>query len=126
MTLREVAKRAGVSTATVSRVMNKSGIVRGATRRRVLRAAKELHYLPILHARSLAGAKSRTIGMIVSEIESSLFEELTSSNIPRRKIGQIAFEALVQKQSNDLNANHEVVIDPELLIRESTGPAPER
>lgn len=79
MTLDEVAKRAGVSTATVSRVMNKSGIVRAATRRRVLQAAKELRYHPNLHARSLAGAKSRTIGMIVSNIENPFFLEIFTS-----------------------------------------------
>jgi ribosomal protein S14 len=42
MTLREVARRAGVSTATVSRVLNETAVVKGSTRSRVLKAAKEL------------------------------------------------------------------------------------
>jgi LacI family transcriptional regulator len=73
MTLEEVARRAGVSTATVSRVLNSSSVVREATRKRVLEAAKELKYHPNLHARSLAGAKTRTLGVIVSNIENPFF-----------------------------------------------------
>jgi DNA-binding LacI/PurR family transcriptional regulator len=73
MNLEEVAKRAGVSTATVSRVLNNINVVRNSTRARVLKAAKELNYYPNLHARSLAGGKSRTIGVIVSNLENPFF-----------------------------------------------------
>jgi DNA-binding LacI/PurR family transcriptional regulator len=76
MTLKDVALKASVSTATVSRVLNKTGIVREATRRRVLKAASELKYFPNLHARSLAGAQSKTIGMIVSNIENPFFLDI--------------------------------------------------
>ena len=69
MTLEQVAKRAGVSTATVSRVMNNVTVVRESTRRRVLAAAKELDYRPNRHAQSLAGGRSRTLGIVVSNIE---------------------------------------------------------
>jgi LacI family transcriptional regulator len=73
MTLREVARRAGVSTATVSRVLNGTAVVKGSTRSRVLKAAKDLKYSPNLHARVLAGARSRSIGVIVSNIENPFF-----------------------------------------------------
>ena len=73
MTLREVARRAGVSTATASRVLNDTAGVKGSTRSRVLKAAKELKYSPNLHARVLAGARSRSIGVIVSNIENPFF-----------------------------------------------------
>jgi LacI family transcriptional regulator len=79
MTLEEVAKRAGVSTATVSRVLNSTGLVKEATRKRVLLAAKELKYHPNLHARTLARGKSRTIGMIVSNIENPFFIDIFTS-----------------------------------------------
>ena len=55
MTLEDVAKRARVSTATVSRVLNGAREVRPATRARVMRAVEELNYTPDLNARSLAG-----------------------------------------------------------------------
>lgn len=76
MTLEEVARRAGVSTATVSRVLNNVGPVRSTTRARVLRAVEELRYNPNLHARSLAGGKSRSIGVIVSNIENPFFLDI--------------------------------------------------
>jgi DNA-binding LacI/PurR family transcriptional regulator len=76
MTLDDVARRAGVSTATVSRVINKVGPVRPATRGRVLEAIEDLNYLPNLHARSLAGGRSRAVGMIVSNIENPFFLDI--------------------------------------------------
>jgi len=76
MNLAEVAKRAKVSTATVSRVLNDVGPVKNSTRARVLRAAEELRYHPNLHARHLAGGKSRTLGMIVSNMENPFFVDV--------------------------------------------------
>lgn len=76
MKLDQVARRARVSTATVSRVLNNTGPVRSTTRARVLRAVEELRYSPNLHARSLAGGKSRSIGVIVSNIENPFFLDI--------------------------------------------------
>ena len=73
MTLREVARRARVSTATVSRVLNNTVGVKHSTRTRVLKAIEDLKYSPNLHARVLAGAPSRSIGVIVSNIENPFF-----------------------------------------------------
>lgn len=79
MKLEEVAKRARVSTATVSRVLNDVGPVKKSTRARVLKAAEELKYHPNLHARTLAGGKSRTIGLIVSNMENPFFVDIYKS-----------------------------------------------
>lgn len=76
MTLTRVAKRAGVSTATVSRVLNKIEVVKDSTRRRVLNAIEELNYYPNLHARSLAGGKSRTLGVLVSNLSNPFFVDV--------------------------------------------------
>jgi LacI family transcriptional regulator len=73
MTLEEVARRARVSTATVSRVLNNGASVKSSTRARVLRVMQELKYSPNLHAQSLAGGRSRTLGVIVSNIENPFF-----------------------------------------------------
>ena len=73
MTLEEVARRARVSTATVSRVLNNGASVKSTTRARVLKVMQELKYSPNLHAQSLAGGRSRTIGVIVSNIENPFF-----------------------------------------------------
>src|SRR6266704_1092506 len=71
-----VAKRAGVSTATVSRVLNNLNVVKNSTRGRVLKAAEELKYHPNLHARSLARGKSRTLGILVSNMENPFFFDI--------------------------------------------------
>ncbi len=76
MNLEQVAKRAGVSTATVSRVLNNQDLVKGKTRARVLKAIEELRYHPNLHARTLAGGKSKTIGVIVSNMENPFFFDI--------------------------------------------------
>jgi LacI family transcriptional regulator len=76
MKLDQVARRAKVSTATVSRVLNNKSLVKSTTRARVLKAIEELKYSPNLHARSLAGGKSRSIGVIVSNIENPFFLDI--------------------------------------------------
>ncbi len=79
VTLEEVARLAGVSTATVSRVINNRGPVRESTRRRVLEAARRLRYKPNIHARALAGGASRILGMIASNIENPFFIDIFRS-----------------------------------------------
>src|SRR6202158_1773643 len=76
MNLEQVALRARVSTATVSRVLNNASVVKTSTRARVMKAIEELKYHPNLHARSLAGGKSRTIGVIVSNMENPFFFDI--------------------------------------------------
>jgi len=76
MNLEQVARRAKVSTATVSRVLNNASVVKSSTRARVVKAIEELRYHPNLHARSLAGGKSKTIGAIVSNLENPFFFDI--------------------------------------------------
>jgi LacI family transcriptional regulator len=76
MNLEEVARRAKVSTATVSRVINNASVVKSSTRSRVMKAIEELRYHPNLHARNLAGGKSTTFGVIVSNLENPFFFDI--------------------------------------------------
>jgi DNA-binding LacI/PurR family transcriptional regulator len=76
MNLEQVARRAKVSTATVSRVLNNTSIVKSSTRARVERAIEELKYHPNLHARNLAGGKSRSLGVIASNMENPFFFDI--------------------------------------------------
>src|SRR5216683_1096411 len=76
MNLEQVARRARVSTATVSRVLNNASVVKGSTRSRVMKAIEELKYHPNLHARSLAGGKSRSIGVIASNMGNPFFFDI--------------------------------------------------
>lgn len=76
MNIAEIAKRANVSTATVSRTLNQSGPVKAATARKVWRAVTEMNYYPNSHARALVSGRSRLIGLIVSDISNPFFPEL--------------------------------------------------
>ncbi|PHR92912.1 MAG: transcriptional regulator [Robiginitomaculum sp.] len=64
VTIKEVAEKAGVSQMTVSRVINRQGLVKEATREKVEQTISELHYRPNLMARRLAGGKSLFIGLV--------------------------------------------------------------
>ena len=75
----DVAKLAGVSTATVSAVINDQGKVERKTSRRVLSAIKRLHYQPNLYARNLARRNTRLLGLIVSDIRNPFFAEIAQS-----------------------------------------------
>jgi len=79
MNVREVARHAGVSTSTVSRVVNGKGPVRKSTRVRVMKAVAELKYHPNLHARTLAGGRSHTLGVIVSNLANPFFFDIFES-----------------------------------------------
>src|SRR6185503_18305712 len=75
-TIRDVAARAGVSVATVSRVLNGKNIVRDETTAQVLEAARELRYVPNIAARSLSIRRSNTIGIVLPEVHGEFFSEV--------------------------------------------------
>ena len=76
VSIRDVARRAGVSIATVSRSVNRIPTVDSELSRRVWRAIDELGYLPNTQARALVSGRSRMLGLIVSEITNPFFPEL--------------------------------------------------
>ncbi|HDK7338728.1 TPA: LacI family DNA-binding transcriptional regulator [Cronobacter sakazakii] len=76
VTMRDVSVRAGVSKATVSRVLNNTGHVKESTRAQVFRAMEELGYRPNLLARSLAHRTSNSIGLVVSSFNGFYFGRL--------------------------------------------------
>jgi LacI family transcriptional regulator len=75
----DVAKLAGISTATVSAVVNRQDKVEAKTRRRVLAAIKKLHYQPNLYARNLARGRTHLLGLIISDVVNPFFGELAQS-----------------------------------------------
>jgi DNA-binding LacI/PurR family transcriptional regulator len=91
MNIADIARRAKVSIATVSRTLNQSGPVKAATARKVWRAVSALNYYPNSHARALVSGRSRLIGLIVSDITNPFFPELIRS-----------FEKMAEQQQYDL------------------------
>ncbi len=75
-TIKEVAQKAGVSIATVSRVFNNSDLVTRATVDHVRKIAQELRYFPNASARSLSRKQNETFGMILPDMFGEFFSEL--------------------------------------------------
>lgn len=79
MNIKAVARRAGVSTATVSRTINGSDKVTPKTAERVRRAVEALQFYPDTNARSLGSGRSSLYGLIISDITNPFFPELVKS-----------------------------------------------
>ncbi len=105
--IRDVATLAGVSTATVSRVMNGSHGVKDAARQAVLRAARQLNYVPHAAARALITGRTRTIAVLLPDMHGAFFSELI------RELDQCAHahgqSLLVASLHGSLDEVHKVV-----------------
>lgn len=75
-TIKDVARHARVSVASVSRALNGTGVVTQPARQRILRAADKLHYVPHAAARSLSTRRTQTIGVLLPDIFGEFFSEL--------------------------------------------------
>ncbi|MBS5958999.1 MAG: LacI family DNA-binding transcriptional regulator [Clostridiales bacterium] len=78
MNIRDIAKKAGVSSATVSRVINESGYVKEETKQKVLAAIAETNFVPNAIARSLSINDTSSIGVIVPDIANEFFSSIIS------------------------------------------------
>jgi len=77
VTIYDVAREAGVSMATVSRVVNGNPNVKPATRKKVLETIERLGYRPNAVARGLASKKTTTVGVVIPDISNAFFAEVT-------------------------------------------------
>lgn len=103
-TIEDVARRAGVSTATVSRCLNDPDLVIAATRDRVMQAVDELGYAPNFSAKTLAANKSGTIGAIIPTMENAIFARGLQAF--QEELGELGFTMLVASSAykQDLEA----------------------
>ncbi len=100
MNLQDVAKRAGVASATVSRVLNGNPGVKNSTRMRVLRAVEELKYQPNLHARTLAGGRSRVLGVVMANLYNPFFADIYQA-IETNAVER-GYETVLENSSHDV------------------------
>lgn len=96
-TLEDVARRARVSTATVSRCLNTPDLVVERTRKRVLDAVRELGYAPNFNARALAAKRTNTIGAIIPTMENAIFARALQAF--QEELGRHGFTLLVSSSS---------------------------
>jgi LacI family transcriptional regulator len=107
VTIRDVAARAGVSVATVSRVFNRKGPIREETVRRVMEVAADLQYVPHAGARSLSTRSTRTIGVVLPDLHGEFFSEVIRGiDLAAREHG---FHLLLSGSHSDRNEMRAVV-----------------
>ncbi|MGE5806254.1 MAG: LacI family DNA-binding transcriptional regulator, partial [Ignavibacteria bacterium] len=75
-TIKEIAEKAKVSIATVSRALNDNIKVKSSTRRNILEIAKNLNYVPNAFARSLVKNDTKIIGLVLPDLEGEFFTEI--------------------------------------------------
>jgi len=117
ITIVEVAEKANVSAATVSRVMNGNYPVKAETKKRVLEVIEELHYIPNMQARELTQKKSSTIGVVVPSINNMFFPEVITGIESSLKLNSLS---LVLACSNN-DAEEEKLCVNNLLSRNVSG-----
>jgi len=99
MDIREIAKRARVSTATVSRTINRIPTVNPQLAKRVWNIVEELGYYPNTQARALVSGRSRIFGLIISEITNPFFPEIVQ--VFERIAVQHRYEIMLTSTGND-------------------------
>ena len=79
ITIRDVAREAGVSIATVSNALNGSDVVKPKTREHVMEAAKRLNYIPNVNGRQLRATQTHNIGLFVTSMTGSYYGDMADS-----------------------------------------------
>ena len=93
VTIYDVAREAGVSDATVSRVFNNKDSVREVTRQKVMAAAQKLGYVANLQARSLAGGRLNVIGLLIPGLDNGYLVEIVKG--VDQALAQTGYELMI-------------------------------
>lgn len=106
-TIRDVAKAAGVSMSTVSRVLSHPDLFRESTRRRVQAAAESLNYSPSRSAASLSTGRTGNIGLVVPSLANPLFPEMVKA--AQHRAGDAGFAALLADTDDDADREQQLI-----------------
>ena len=122
--IKDVAKEAGVSIATVSRVLNDIDVVNEDTKKKVLDAIKKLGYRPNIVARSLKTQKTSTIGILIPDIASQFYPDIVRgaedvTNIYDYNIILCNSDFDVEKEKEYLRVLKEKMVDGVIYISSS-------
>ena len=122
--IKDVAKHAGVSIATVSRVLNDIDVVNEDTKKKVLDAIKELGYRPNIVARSLKTQRTKTIGILIPDISSQFYPEIVRgaedvANIYDYNVILCNSDFDVEKEKEYLRVLKEKMVDGVIYISSS-------
>jgi LacI family transcriptional regulator len=125
--IKDVAKEAGVSIATVSRVLNDVDVVNEETKKKVKDAIKKLGYRPNIIARSLKTQRTKTIGILIPDISSQLYPEIVRgtedvANIYDYNIILCNSDSDLEKEKEYLRVLKEKMVDGLLYMSSSLEP----
>jgi LacI family transcriptional regulator len=105
VTMRDVAKKAGVSVATVSRVLNDSNLVVAKTEKKIRKIAHELNYIPSATARSLSIRRTETIGLLLPDMYGDFFSEIIrGADLAARNAGYHLIVSSSHSNTEELDA----------------------
>ena len=137
VSIKDVAQRAGVSWKTVSNVVNERPVVRPETRERVQRAIEELGYVPNALGRDLRGGPTRTLSLVVPELQNPYFARLAEKMqaAARERGWTVSVEVSLHSAETELAHVRGLVrrpvdavvispsaLDPTVLLHRETGP----
>lgn len=122
--IKDVAREAGVSIATVSRVLNDIDVVNEDTKKKVLDAIKKLGYRPNIVARSLKTQRTKTIGILIPDISNQLYPEIVRgaedvSNIYDYNVILCNSDLDIDKEKEYLRVLKEKMVDGVIYISSS-------
>lgn len=106
-TINDVARMAGVSITTVSRVLNNNYPVKRETREKIERAIKELNYKPNIIARSLITKRTGTIGVIVPNLSNIFFSSIL--DIIEKKLEEKGYSVILGRTNRDMNSEKNLI-----------------
>lgn len=107
VTIQDVARLAGVSTATVSRVLSKPDVVRNHTQEQVMAAVRQLDYQPVAAARALASGRTHTVGCVIPTLDHAIFARSTQAM--QTTLAQAGYQLLVASHEYDPGTEFELV-----------------
>lgn len=101
ITIKEIAKLAGVGITTVSRVINNSGPVSPKTREKVMAVVTEYNYIPNNSARNLKATTSNSVALLVKSIANPFFQKMI--HVIEQKVALRGFQLIIQNVNNAQN-----------------------
>ncbi|WP_234123110.1 LacI family DNA-binding transcriptional regulator [Clostridium hydrogenum] len=125
--IKDVAREAGVSIATVSRVLNDVDVVNEETKKKVTEAIKKLDYRPNIVARSLKTQRTRTIGIVIPDISSQFYPEIVRgaedvSNIYNYNVILCNTDLDMDKEKEYIRVLKEKMVDGVIYMSNSLAP----
>lgn len=122
VTIKDVAREAGVSISTVSNALNGIDVLRPDTKQHILDVAKKMHYVPNLNGKNLKSQATKVIGLFITSIKGPYYGELTNSIYQGCKKYGYELNIFISENSHNIMANMlGRQIDGAIILNEHVG-----